>query len=112
MSSVTRFTRYHIRSLLILTTIVAIVLAVFRLRPSPTVTVDVSGDGSIAIAGQRVAPEALQNRLEAELASRRHWMMNGNVVIETDREVSFNTFKAVVENPGLAGSSRVTILAK
>jgi biopolymer transport protein ExbD len=112
MSSVARYTRYHIRSLWVLTTVVAIVLGFLRLRPSPVIRVDLSADGSVAIAGQGVAQEAMQKRLEAELASRRRWLMDGSVVIAADREASFKAFSAVVENPGLAGCSKVTIMAK
>jgi biopolymer transport protein ExbD len=112
MSSATRFARYRLRSLLILTTVVAIILGIARLRPSSVIAVDVHADGSVAIAGRQVPPQALQHRLESELARRRRWLMDGTVVVEVDRDASFKAFKAVIENAGMAGSSKVSITAK
>jgi len=112
MSGVTRFARYRLRSLLILTTVIAILLGIARLRPTPVIAVAVSADGTVAISGRQIPPQALEERLEAELASRRRWFMDGSVVLEVDREVSFKALQAVIENPGLAGSSKVSIAAR
>jgi biopolymer transport protein ExbD len=112
MPDATRFVRYRLRSLLILTTVIAIVLGFARLRPSSTIPVNIQADGSIAIAGLPVAPQALQQRLETELADRRRWFVDGTVVVQADREAKFQSLSAVVQAARLAGSSQIAITAQ
>jgi biopolymer transport protein ExbD len=112
MSGATRFARYRLRSLLMLITVVAIVLGFVRLRPSSTVNVELHANGSASIAGKKVDLPAMQQCLEAELATRRRWLIEGSVVVQADRDASFKALSGVLESARRAGAPKLAISAK
>ena len=73
--------RYRLRTVLLVLTVVAVLLAAWRIRPSPILQVRVTSDGTAEIHEKEVPIGSLDALFRHERRVRRLWWMKGKVTI-------------------------------
>lgn len=101
--------RFTIRSLLIVILLVACFLAVWRTRPSPTLSVQLTSRGIALVDGDKVSMYRLSDVLRREGERRQFWFVRGALIIKADRSTKFGMIKNVVDLGKKAGFARLTV---
>jgi len=73
--------RFTIRGVLLLTLLVAVVLAMWRCRPSPWLEVELTARGTVRVQDREVPVAELAEVFRRDIAWRKRWWMSGSVVL-------------------------------
>ena len=79
--------RFSVKSLLIFTAIVAMVLAAIELRPPPQIRVAFQTIDSAMIDGELIETEALRSTIEQERTWRKLWFQKSDIIIELPESI-------------------------
>ena len=101
--------RFTIRTLLVVTLLVAIALAVWRTRPSPTLTVELTASGTVLIDQREVSNAELSAKFDWECTWRKWWFIKPMLDIRADRGASHQNVLQLVEVAKANGFERFMI---
>jgi biopolymer transport protein ExbD len=103
--------RFTIRGVLLLTLVVAVVLAVWRCRPSPWLAVDVTSRGTVLVQDKDVPVAELPAVFSRESARRKFWWMRGGLAIRADPDTPYQDLVELFDVASASGFDQITLTA-
>ena len=104
-----RSLRFTIRGVLLLTLVVAVALAVWRCRPSPSLVVEMTSRGTVLVEDKEVSRTELAAVLGRESARRNRWWMRGVLTIAADPDTAYQDCLELLELGRANGFEETTL---
>ena len=100
-----------LRSLLVVTTLLGIALAIWCGHPSPLVKVKVTSTGSAIVNEREVPVSSLDEALEHEHQTRKRWLVDCTVELNADSMVAVADIQNIIANCRDAGFEKFVLRA-
>ena len=104
----TRF-RFRLRTLLLVCTVLAVAMAVWRSRPDPQLSLQVTGSGIIVMDGAELELASLPDALWWEQQARKVWFARREVAIRADADVDVRDVERLISLCVAAGFDRFVL---